>query len=86
MAPGKIPGSKADAGATDVRVIALVQRQSPHPMAACDHAAVAVPIDEDQRVRGLILASDLDPRDVNAALPKVLEHHRSGGVGSRPER
>jgi hypothetical protein len=41
-------------------------------------------IDEDQRVRGLILASDLNPRDINAALPKVFEHHLAACVAADP--
>src|SRR5215217_8055105 len=53
-------------------------------MAAGDHAAVAASIDEYQRVRGLVLAANLQPRDINATLPKVLEHHRSGGVATDP--
>lgn len=53
-------------------------------MPAGNHAAVAASVDEDQCVRGLILASDLDPRDIDAALPKVVEHHRSGGVAADP--
>src|SRR5215212_5595940 len=80
----QIPRGEADAGAEDVRVVVLVQRQTPHAMPAGDHAAVAVSIDEDQRVRGLILAADLDPQDINATLPKVLEHHRSSGVATDP--
>ena len=75
---------KQTRGAADVRVVVLVQRQTPHAMPAGDHAAVAVPIDEDQRVRGLILAADLDPQNIDATLPEVLEHHRSGGVAADP--